>query len=190
VHYEGFKKASDRWVKETNIHEVNSDTTARFEEQRFSSSKVVAHPDLSGPADSTMITRGKSDDIESHNPHFTRQKKPPSRSRSDASDITHLEDIESGVAFLPGSVVFVKSSGELYLAKMVKKRFSGDRTEYLISYDGYDSDYDAWNSIHNIYEVNPKTKRVYNKMNAEIKSGTKPKRPDPPKKQTRKKETQ
>eukprot|EP00956_Cyclotella_meneghiniana_P015125 scaffold22937_cov73-Cyclotella_meneghiniana.AAC.8 len=187
VHYEGFKKASDRWVKETNIHEVNSDTTARFEEQRFSSSKVAAHPDLSGPADSTMITRGKSDDIESHNPHFTRQKKPPSRSRSDASDITHLGDIESGVAFLPGSVVFVKSSGELYLAKMVKKRFSGDRTEYLISYDGYDSDYDAWNSIHNIYEVNPKTKRVYNKMNAEIKSGTKPKRPDPPKnKQERK----
>lgn len=188
VHYEGFKKASDRWVKEINIHEVNADTTARFEEQRFSSSKVVAHPDLSGPADSTMITRGKSDDTESkNNPHFTRQKKPPSRSRSDTSDITHLGDIESGVAFLPGSVVFVNSSNELYLAKMVKKRFSGDRMEYLISYDGYNSDYDAWNSIHTIYEVNPQTKRVYNKINAEIKSGAKPKRPDPPKnKQERK----
>ena len=73
------------------------------------------------------------------------------------------------------------SNEHLILAKMVKKRFSGHRTEYLLSYDGYDSDYDAWNSIHSIYEVNPQTKRVFNKMNADIKNRSKTKRPDPPK---------
>jgi hypothetical protein len=182
VHYEGYKKSSDRWVKESSLHDVTPETTRRFEEQRLTSSSIALQPDLSGPADSTMTTRGKSNvyDDQSHH-HFTRQKKPPSRSRSDTSDITQLGDIESGVAFLPGSVVFVELSGALYLAKMVKKRFSGERTEYLLSYDGYDSDYDAWNSIHNIYEVNPQTKRVFNRMNADIKSGIKPKRSDPPK---------
>jgi 3D (Asp-Asp-Asp) domain-containing protein len=183
VHYEGYKKASDRWVKESNLHEVNAETTRRFDEQRLTSSNIALQPDLSGPADSSMITRGKTNDAsddQSHQ-HFTRQKKPPSRTRSDASDATKLVDIESGVAFLPGSVVFVELSGALYLAKMVKKRFSGERTEYLVSYDGYDSDYDAWNPIHTIYEVNPQTKRVFNKMNADIKSGIQSKRPDPPK---------
>lgn len=183
VHYEGYKKASDRWVKESNLHEVNVETTRRFDEQRLSSSNISLQPELSGPADSSMTTRGKSNDAsddQSHQ-HFTRQKNPPSRTRSDTSDTTKLVDIESGVAFLPGSVVFVELSGALYLAKMVKKRFSGERTEYLVSYDGYDSDYDAWNSINTIYEVNPQTKRVFNKMNAEIKSGIQSKRPDPPK---------
>ena len=182
VHYEGYKKASDRWVKESNLHEVNAETTKRFEEQRLTSSNIAVEPELSGPGDSSMTTRGKSNtsDGQSHQ-HFTRQKNTPSRSRSDTSDITQLVDIESGVAFLPGSVVFVELSGALYLAKMVKKRFSGHRTEYLLSYDGYDSDYDAWNSIHSIYEVNPQTKRVFNKMNADIKNGSKTKRPDPPK---------
>lgn len=191
VHYKGYKKASDRWVKESSLHEVNAETTRRFEEQRPAPSNTGVQPEFDAPsADTSMTTRGKSNasDDQSHQ-HFTRQKKPPSRSRSDISaNTTQLVDIEAGVAFLPGSVVFVEWSGALYLAKMVKKRFSGERTEYLLSYDGYDSDYDAWNSIHNIYEVNPKTKRVFNKMNAEIKSGSKSKRPDPPKsRQERKK---
>lgn len=63
---------------------------------------------------------------------------------------------------------------------MVKKRFTGDRSEYLVSYDGFDSNHDAWISISNIYEVNPQTKRIFNRINAEIKSGGKLKKPDPP----------
>ncbi len=34
VHYEGFKKSLDTWVKERSIHEVNTATTNCFEEQR------------------------------------------------------------------------------------------------------------------------------------------------------------
>lgn len=180
VHYEGYKKASDRWVKENDVREVNAETTLRFEEQRIMSSNIAFDSDLSGPSDYSMTTRQKTNHTDNHvHHHFTREK-PPRRARSDTSDIAQLEDIESGVAFLPGSVVFVEWSGALYLAKMVKKRFTGDRSEYLVSYDGFDSNHDAWISISNIYEVNPQTKRVFNRINAEIKSGGKLKKPDPP----------
>ncbi|KAL3792176.1 hypothetical protein HJC23_009640 [Cyclotella cryptica] len=180
VHYEGYKKASDRWVKENDLRQVNAETTLRFEEQRIVSSNIAFDSELSGPSDYSMTTRQKTSNTDNHvHHHFTREK-PPRRARSDTSDLAQLEDIESGVAFLPGSVVFVEWSGALYLAKMVKKRFTGDRTEYLVSYDGFDSDHDAWISINNIYEVNPQTKRVFNRMNAEIKSGGKLKKPDPP----------
>jgi hypothetical protein len=60
VHYEGYKKSSDRWVKESSLHDVTPETTRRFEEQRLTSSSIALQPDLSGPADSTMTTRGKS----------------------------------------------------------------------------------------------------------------------------------
>jgi len=85
--------------------------------------------------------------------------------RSDQYDAA-LDALESGVAFLVGSMVFVEWSGALYLAKMLKKRYSGDRTEYMISYDGYRSSNDAWVSINKIYEVNPQTKRVFKLINA------------------------
>jgi hypothetical protein len=180
VHYEGYKKASDRWVKENDVREVNAETTLRFEEQRIVSSNIVFDSDLSGPSDYSMTTRQKTNNTDNHfHHHFTREK-PPRRARSDTSEIAQLEDIEPGVAFLPGSVVFVEWSGALYLAKMVKKRFTGDRSEYLVSYDGFDSDHDAWISINHIYEVNPQTKRVFNRINAEIKSGGKLKKPHPP----------
>ena len=75
---------------------------------------------------------------------------------------------------------------------MVKKRYWGDRTEYLISYDGYKSSHDAWVSINKIYEVNPQTKRVFKRNNADISDGAasdgKPKRRAPPgRRETRKK---
>lgn len=65
-------------------------------------------------------------------------------------------------------MVFVEWREALYLAKMVKRRYFGKRMEYLISYDGFDSNHDGWVSINKIYEVNPQTKRVFTKINSEI----------------------
>jgi len=77
-----------------------------------------------------------------------------------------LESIEPGVDFLVGSGVFVECIGALYLAKMLKKRFSGDRMEYFVSFDGFKSIHDGWVSIRNIYEINPQTKRAFKFINS------------------------
>jgi len=189
VHYEGYKKSSNRWVKVNALHQVNVTTTQRFEEQRFIPPDIL-YESAPSPVFS-MTTRGKkasemgcgeppsSSFNNSMHPSaattMQNQKPPHERNRSDTSETSHqsafLNTIDSGVVFLPGSMVFVEWSDALYLAKMVKKRYSGERMEYLISYDGFQSDYDAWVSIHKIYEVNPQTKRVFKRINSDILSG-------------------
>lgn len=169
VHYEGYKKSSNRWVKENGLHEVNTSTTQRYEEQRFIPAEILYESEP--PPDFSMVTRTKKasetseqpPSLDSSNHSATQKKLPAKRLRSDASDAALLS-LESGVDFLPGSMVFVEWSGALYLAKMLKKRYSGERTEYWISYDGYKSSHDAWVSILKIYEVNPQTKRVFKQI--------------------------
>lgn len=204
VHYEGYKKSSNRWVKESALHEVNAVTTQRFEEQRLIPADILyesGHPAEFGYSTRRKKASESSDpaSLSSSGHSAAMQKKPPPRRmRSDASETGQaaLEKLEPGVDFLPGSMVFVEWSELLYLAKMVKKRYSGDRTEYLISYDGYKSIHDSWVSIRKIYEVNPQSKRVFKKLNSEVFLGSnagddKPKqRPAPPvskRRETRKK---
>jgi len=168
VHYEGYKKASNRWVKAHSLHEVNEVTKKRFDEQRFGAPVSYDHMGQPVYDESQAVPRRSS----SRNsvacgtrPISRRSSDPPGDSeRSESS----LDDVEPGVAFLPGSCVFVEWSGALYLAKMLKRRFSGVRSEYFLSYDGFKNHHDAWVSIHNIYEVNPQTKRIFSKKNSEI----------------------
>jgi len=165
VHYDGYKKSANRWVKESALHEVNPDTTRRFDEQRNVPDEILYEEGT--PEGST--TRGKKGNDQDRPPQRVTQGKLTRRMRSDISELSTesvLGNIEPGVAFLQGSVVFAEWKGVLFLAKMVKKRYSGDRTEYLVSYDGYSSKYDAWVSIHKIYEVNPQTKRAFKKLKA------------------------
>ncbi|KAL7554908.1 hypothetical protein ACHAWF_018458 [Thalassiosira exigua] len=199
VHYEGYKKSSNRWVKDNALHEVNATTTQRFEEQRLIPADILCESEAS--SEFSMTTRrkkakeGSSELLHHHNAESGAQKKPPPRRmRSDVSEMSQsaLDNVEPGVDFLPGSMVFVEWSGALYLAKMLKKRYSGSRMEYLISYDGFNSNHDAWMSIRKIYEVNPQTKRVFKRINSEIcgASDEKPKRRVPPvsrRRETRKK---
>ena len=164
VHYDGYKKSANRWVKESAIHEVNPETTRRFDEQRNVPDEILYEEEPS-----ERSTRGKKGSDQGRPPQRATQSKPPRRMRSDISELSSesvLGNIDPGVAFLQGSVVFTEWKGVLFLAKMVKKRYTGDRTEYLVSYDGYSSKYDAWVSIHKIYEVNPQTKRAFKKLKA------------------------
>ena len=48
VHYEGFKKSADRWVKERSIHVVNTATTNCFKEQRKSNNDRAEPARVSG----------------------------------------------------------------------------------------------------------------------------------------------
>lgn len=183
VHYEGYKKSSNTWVKEATLHEVNALTTKRFERQRVTTADKPQESEQ--PLEFSKVQRTKNtlvgntlltDNVN----HSTTQKKPPTpKLRSDESDAA-LKSLKSGVAFLVGSMVFVEWTGALFLAKMLKKRYSGDRTEYLISYDGYNSNHDAWVSINKIYEVNPQTKRVYKKLNVDMCVDGKEKKCAPP----------
>ena len=34
VHYDGFKKTADRWMKEASLHKINESTISRFNEER------------------------------------------------------------------------------------------------------------------------------------------------------------
>lgn len=175
VHYQGYKKASNRWVKEDTLHEVNEATTKRYEEQRLIPADILYGTDQT---EFSMVTRRKKAAEESNS---SPSKLKHRGSRIDISELADLGDIEPGVAFLPGSVVFVEWSGALYLAKMLKKRFSGDRMEYMVSYDGYESDFDAWVSIHKIYEVDHQSKKVFKRL----KSDMLPQPPPGPKRETR-----
>jgi hypothetical protein len=186
-------------VRDNALHEVNVTTTQRFEEQRLIPADILCESETS--SEFSMTTRrkkareGSSELLPHHNAESGAQKKPPPRRmRSDVSEMSQsaLDNVEPGVDFLPGSMVFVEWSGALYLAKMLKKRYSGSRMEYLISFDGFNSNHDAWMSIRKIYEVNPQTKRVFKRINSEIcgASDEKPKRRVPPvsrRRETRKK---
>jgi len=175
VHYQGYKKASNRWVKVDTLHEVNEATTKRYEEQRLIPADILYGTDQT---EFSMVTRRKKAAEESNS---SPSKLKHRGSRIDISELADIGDIEPGVAFLPGSVVFVEWSGALYLAKMLKKRFSGDRMEYMVSYDGYESDFDAWVSIHKIYEVDHQSKKVFKRL----KSDMLPQPPPGPKRETR-----
>jgi len=177
VHYEGYKKSSNRWVKEKDLHEVNAATNRRYEEQRHkpTDNEADQQPEASATTRRKNSEASEQISMDSSNRSAATKKKqpPPRRMRSDASEAA-LDALPSGVSFLAGSMVFVDWSGSLYFAKMMKKRYSGDRTEYLISYDGYKRSHDAWVSINKIYEVNPQSKRVF-KM-TEVTKSEKPKR--------------
>ena len=193
VHYEGYKKSSNTWVKETSLHKVNALTIKRFEEQRIVPTDNLHESEQ--PSEVNTAPRRKKapviDTLSSDNgsSSTTQKKLPTPRLRSDASDAA-LDSLESGVAFLAGSMVFAEWTGALFLAKMLKKRYAGDRMEYLISYDGYNSKHDAWVSIRKIYEVNPQTKRVYKQLNLDMNFDGKRRQRGPPcpeQRETRKK---
>lgn len=185
VHYEGYKKSSNTWVKESALHEVNAATTQRFEVQRLIHCDSFNQSDQASDFQEVTKRRVASDSdpppLDSSSHSVALKKPPPRRTRSDASDLT-LDTLDSGVAFLAGSMVFVEWTGALYLAKMLKKRYSGEHMEYLISYDGYKSNHDAWVSVQKIYEVNPQTKRVFKKLCSDLAASNagKQKRPSPP----------
>jgi hypothetical protein len=194
VHYEGYKKSSNRWVKVNALHDVNVATTQHYEEQRLIPADILYEAEQ---PDFSMTTRRKktldtsepiaSSSTASSIPSSTAQRKPPPRRmKSDASETTTqaaLENLRAGVDFLPGSMVFVDWNAKLYLAKMLKKRYSGEQMEYRVSYDGFKSNHDAWVSIYKIYEVNPQSKRVFKRINSDLIGGEdkdKPKRRAPP----------
>ena len=194
VHYEGYKKSSNTWVKEATLHEVNAKTTKRFEAQRITPADKLPESKQQSSESCKAPRKRKGLFVDTESTSLDNQpalqKKPPTpKLRSDESDSV-LKSIKSGVDFLVGSMVFVEWTGALFLAKMLKKRYSGDHAEYLISYDGYNSNHDAWVSIHKIYEVNPQTKRVYKKLNIDMSvDGGKQKKPGPlpERRETRKK---
>lgn len=185
VHYEGYKKSSNTWVKESTLHEVNAVTTQRFDEQRLCQADSLDQSEQSSDFQEVASRKtgreGEPPPSESCNQSAIQKKPPTRRTRSDASDVT-LDTLSAGVSFLAGSMVFVEWTGALYLAKMLKKRYSGEHMEYLISYDGYKSNHDAWVSVRKIYEVNPQTKRVFKKLSFEFSASGdgKQKRPAPP----------
>jgi len=155
IHYDGFKKTSDRWIKEISLHEITPTTTRRFNEQRG----------VNGANDSKE-TFPNSDVKEEFTIVSTRRSQSKAEDKEpsvylDPEDIIDMEDFDSGVEFLPGSCVFVAKVNALYLAKMVKRRRKGKETEYLVSFDGMSEKHNEWISLSRIYELNPKTRKIY-----------------------------
>ena len=166
VHYDGFKKTADRWMKESALFEVNEETTQRFNEERgletskeasFADStiltkKEVKHELINDAFESNVTTRSSID----HKP-----KEAPVKEAEAVTEQLDMGDLDSGVEFLPGSCVFVVKANALYLAKMVKRRKKGRGKEYLVQFDGMSSQYNEWISLSEIYELNPKSRRIY-----------------------------
>jgi len=160
VHYDGFKKTSDRWVKEGILYEINDESTHRFNEQRGElpepvvEVKKLARARRSGSmdlpfSDGTRRTRGRYVASVS--------------STNESADAPTLDmgEFDSGVEFLPGSCVFVVRKDALYLAKMVKRKKIGKGMEYLVHFEGSTPNHDTWVPLHSVYEINPKTRRIF-----------------------------
>jgi hypothetical protein len=169
VHYDGFKKTSDRWMKEAALFDISKSTTARFNEERgvdateevtkIESALVKEEilektltPHAAKSSTSVSISKG----TRSGKAHIDE----PKQSNSDAIELD-MSDFDSGVEFLPGSCVFVARTNALYLAKMKKRRKRGRGTDYLVEFEGMSSEHDEWTSLSNIYELNPKTRKIY-----------------------------
>ena len=146
VHYDGYKKTSDRWVKYADVHKRTAYTSRRYNKER----RLAESASGSG-AKSSASTSGRS-------------KAPSEADLSDEDNkLLDMKGIQSGVEFLPGSSVFVKWKEALYLAKMVKRRIRAGETEYYITYNGFRDSSNAWVSLDNIYEINPQTRKVFEK---------------------------
>lgn len=79
--------------------------------------------------------------------------------------VLDMGDINPGVAFLPGSCVFVQKQNALYLSKMLKRRRRGRETEYFVEYDCdcAEKTSESWVSLSNVYEINSRTRRNFEK---------------------------
>lgn len=143
VHYDGFKRTSDRWLTADSLFDINEESTDRYKMQRGEES-------FSSKANMTSsISKGKN---------LVTGVQEVSTSASPSLD---MGKNEPGVDFLPGSCVFVVRDDALYLAKMLKRRGKAPDMDYLIHYDGSSDNYDSWVPIHLIYEINPRTRRIY-----------------------------
>ena len=152
VHYDGYKKTADRWVKYADVHKRTAYTSRRYNKQRRE--EAAASQSAASDSKSTVSASSKS--------------KAPGPSEFDLSDeegdkALDMKGIQSGVEFLPGSSVFVKWNEALYLAKMVKRRLRAGETQYYITYNGFRDSSNAWVSLSNIYEINPRTRKIFEK---------------------------
>jgi|AntRauTorckE5430_2_1112549.scaffolds.fasta_scaffold00828_3 hypothetical protein len=160
VHYDGFKKTSDRWVKEGILNDIDDKSTLRFNEQRGELPEPVV--DVKKPARARRFVSMISSLTDSKK----RTRGRPVTSIGTTNEFTEVPtldmgEFDSGVEFLPGSCVFVVRKDALYLAKMVKRKKIGKGMEYLVHFEGSTSNHDTWIPLHSVYEVNPKTRRIF-----------------------------
>jgi len=152
VHYDGYKKTADRWVKYADVHKRTAYTSRRYNKERRL-------------AEAGAVDYGNGNDAKSTASSASSRPKAPSE--VDLSDednkLLDMKGIQSGVEFLPGSSVFVKWKEALYLAKMVKRRIRAGETEYYITYNGFRDNSNAWVSLDDIYEINPQTRKIFEK---------------------------
>ncbi len=169
VHYDGYKKNSDRWVKDSSLHDICDKTMEMFDDQRNESASDES------PAVDVKIKKEetKHPSMVEIDPILLESLLPVRRTRgsmaSQATDVfdklpaitLDMGDNDPGVEFLPGSCVFVVRKDALYLAKMVKRRKRGKHMDYLVHFDGSTDNHDAWVPLSAIYEINPRTRRIF-----------------------------
>lgn len=162
VHYDGYKKTADRWVKEEALHEINASSMLRYNQQRSLT------PKSDGPRETNKgKSKGKQpmqndDTLEQKSDSATRQTRgiPILEEVADTNTLD-MGDFDAGVEFLPGSCIFVARKDALYLAKMMKRKKVGKEMKYLVHFDDSTSNHDAWVPLSSVYEINPKTRRIF-----------------------------
>ena len=151
VHYDGFKKTADRWMAEKALKQINASTTRKFNRLRHEADeKEMQEFEGLESAESGLSSNRK-----------TRSK--PIRHVAEHVGSLDMGDISPGVSFLPGSCVFVMKDDALYLARMVKSRKRMKDSEYFVQYDGSSSKSNSWVPVSNIYEIDPQTRKIYEK---------------------------
>lgn len=166
VHYDGFKKAADRWVKTEDLFQINDESTILFNKQRGESNAAEKiddskkHPHIKRSPRNVPSTVAES----GGDSRRTRGRATEKKNDHSPDDGTlDMSDHDAGVEFLPGSCVFIVRKDALYLAKMMKRKKFGNEMEYLVHFDKSTSDHDTWVPLSAVYEINPKARRIFDR---------------------------
>lgn len=162
VHYDGYKRTADRWVKEEALHEINESSMLRFNQQRSLVPQGDQPKEIGKSKSKAKQTFQKDNKFYQNSESTTRQTRGhPVLEEMPDENTLDMGDFDAGVEFLPGSCIFVARKDALYLAKMMKRKKVGKEMKYLVHFDDSTSNHDTWVPISSVYEINPKTRRIF-----------------------------
>ena len=190
VHFENSSSTHDTWVPLSSVYEINPKTRRIFdrtedkredmndeedeeekegeEEPTEENKKTVIEIAIASPTriSSRRTSRkpakyGQENDEEEEARAVKTNRAKKTAKTTKPADMT---GIDSGCDFLPGSTVFVLWNNSLVLAKMLKRRGKGYSMEYLVHSEGFGKVQDLWLNVSLVYEINPQTKRAFNKQ--------------------------
>jgi len=161
VHYSGYDDKFDSWVPWSRMYKITPKTKVIFEQSNAINNELLEEGD---EEEMKVVKKAKK-----LNTVHTMERRTRNRTTKEETYYNvDMGDLNSGVAFLPGSGVYATWKNSLLRAKMLNRRKNRNETEYLLQF-GESSESDAWLPLSMIYEISPQAKRIFERTKNKIK---------------------